>query len=61
MSKYYLICPECKTRLRRTGKKRKEEQTLEGSWLYLREYECPKCNVLWTYSELRSLYQKGQL
>ena len=61
MKKYYLSCPNCKARLRRTGKKKKEERTLNGSWLYIREYECPKCGLLWTYSESRAFFYPGGL
>ena len=54
--KYYLHCPNCNTRMRRTG--RKEE---EHYGLYLREYECPGCGRLWTYSEYRNMFYMGGL
>jgi uncharacterized protein with PIN domain len=61
MEKHYLPCPDCRHRLRRTGKKEKEQKTLEGFWLYTRDYECPSCGRAWIYSETRNLFNSGSL
>jgi len=55
-NKYYLACPDCRKRMRRTGKKEKEHQDLDGRWIYRREYECPSCGLTIGYSENRNAY-----
>jgi DNA-directed RNA polymerase subunit RPC12/RpoP len=48
--KYYVRCPSCRSRAVRTGKKVKEVRTINGDWIYIREYKCPKCGCLFTHS-----------
>ena len=50
-TKYYMSCPYCGTRLRRTGVKEREVKAIDDSWLFRIEFECPKCGKLWDYSE----------
>jgi hypothetical protein len=45
----------------RSGRKEKEQETMDGSWLYLREYECPGCSRIWTHSEYRNMMTPGSL
>jgi len=59
--KYYMSCPDCRTRMRRTGKKVRETKSIEGNWIYEREYECPNCGKIWAYSEYRNLFTPGPL
>ena len=60
MSKYYMACPNCRTRMVRTGKKIKEDRSLDGIWTYKREYQCPGCSLIIGYSEYRnSMYYGG--
>jgi acetone carboxylase gamma subunit len=42
--------------MRMTGKQEKEIKTIDGEWLYDREYECPKCGRLWWFSVNRNLF-----
>lgn len=44
MSRYYLHCPECGTRMIRTG------EEVEGA-PDSREYKCPGCGSFFAYSE----------
>lgn len=61
MSKHYEHCPDCHTRMVRTGQKTKETQTLDGGWLYTREYECNGCGKCWLYNEARNLFYRGRI
>jgi predicted RNA-binding Zn-ribbon protein involved in translation (DUF1610 family) len=55
MKKYYMSCPNCGIRMRRTGEKAEEEYGC-----YRREYECPNCGRFWIYSEYRNLIIPGR-
>jgi len=59
--KYYSHCPDCRTRMKRTGKNQREAPTREGRWIYAREYECPKCGSIWVYSEYYNSFRRGNL
>jgi uncharacterized Zn finger protein len=54
MVRYYLSCPICTARLKRTGEKEKEIRR-KGKWNYLRIYECSKCGTFWEYSETNDI------
>jgi len=58
---YYVSCPDCRTRMKRTGKKQKEQEALSGDWLYQREYKCGDCGRFFVYSELKNWISKGPL
>jgi len=60
--RYYAHCPECRTRMVRTGQKR---WVAEGSNygrkvdLYEWEYECPNCGKYWLYNVARNWFTPG--
>ena len=64
MNRFYVHCPNCHTRMVRTGKK---EEVGTGSdfgrkiKLYEREYECPNCERVWVYDEVRNWIRVGSL
>lgn len=52
-STYFISCPNCRKRMRRTGKKEVLYDT--GSVkVYEREYKCPSCDRMWIYNESRN-------
>lgn len=57
----YHSCPDCRTRMKRTGKKENDTQTLNGGWLYIREYECPSCGSIWVFDENHGLFTRGRI
>ena len=57
--RYYVSCPDCRTRMVRTGKKIKEDRSLDGIWIYKREYECPGCRLVIGYSESRNCFYRS--
>jgi DNA-directed RNA polymerase subunit RPC12/RpoP len=61
MGKYYVRCPYCRIRAVRTGKKLKEVQDINGNWIYLREYKCPKCGCLFIHSPFHSCIWYGSI
>jgi len=58
--KYYIRCPNCGARMRRTGVK---EITYESgnTKLYKREYKCPNCESYWVYDEYFNSIREGGL
>ncbi len=61
MKRHYITCPDCHTRMARTGNKEKEYPDAEGYWLYKREYECKNCGTLMIFWESRDLLFPGSL
>ena len=57
--RYYQHCGDCGTRMRRTGRKDKVGETLEGYDLFEREYECPRCHRNWLYNERTNMLRRG--
>ena len=58
--RYYVACPNCRTRMARTGKKTKEYRSLNDIWFYKREFECLGCGLVLAYSESRDLIIRGR-
>ena len=53
--KRYIHCPDCKVRMKRTGKKELiDSPTIVRGKLYDREYECPNCGRVLIHDELRN-------
>ena len=57
----YINCPDCQTRMIRTGKKEREHRSLDGNWIYKREYECKRCGKVIIYSESGNFIIHGSL
>jgi phage terminase large subunit GpA-like protein len=57
--RYYVSCPDCRTRMVRTGKKVKEYRSLYETWVYKREYKCPGCSLVIGYSESRNCFYRS--
>ena len=60
MSRYYLNCPECRTRMIRTGEKVEENYDINGLPIYRREYKCPGCGRFFIYSEDGNFFTPGR-
>jgi len=60
MKRYYMTCPDCHTRMVRTGKKEKEYR-IEGQLVYRREYGCKNCGTTRIHSESRNYFVEGSL
>lgn len=61
MKRHYITCPDCNTRMVRTGNKEKEYLSLDDRWLYKREYECKNCGEVMIHWESRNLTFPGSL
>ena len=59
--RYYVACPDCRTRMVRTGRRTGQQRSREGRMLYTREYQCPGCARVRLYSESSSLFVSGEL
>ncbi len=53
--KYYLHCPDCKTRMIKTGEKA-ARYSVGDVTLNVREYKCPYCTQYFLYDETRNLF-----
>lgn len=60
MNRRYITCPDCRSRMVRTGKKEKEFRS-EGQWVYIREYECKNCGTTRIHSESKDYLIQGSL
>jgi uncharacterized protein with PIN domain len=58
MTKYYLHCPDCRTRMKRTGNKEIEHYSVDRPPrpIYRREMECPGCGRVREYSESKNMW-----
>ena len=59
--RYYVSCPDCRTRMRRTGPKREVARTVNGEPLYAREYECSGCGAFFVYDVSKAFFHRGKL
>ncbi len=55
MERKYQHCPDCRVRMKRTGKKELiVSPTIVRGKFYEREYKCPNCGRVLTHNELKN-------
>jgi len=57
-NRYYITCPDCYTRMVRTGKNLVEKIGMNDEKIYSREYYCSNCGLIISYSESRNMIMR---
>ena len=57
--RHYIHCPNCHTRMVRTGKKEQVATATDVTKVYKRQYKCPACSRLWVYDEVRNWFEES--
>jgi hypothetical protein len=53
--KKYIHCPSCRTRMKKTGKKKVIRWDLNDKPIYQWQYECPNCGRIGDYDKKRNV------
>jgi Zn-finger nucleic acid-binding protein len=61
MARWYLSCPDCHVRMKRTGKKSEVGRTIDGEPVYCYEFECPRCRGIFVFDVMRNFMRRGSL